>query len=65
MLAEKPREEGQGQPWGETIHSSLSFIPGGAGPRSGHGLGQPQRDEEELAKDQTPESLEGLRSLTW
>lgn len=37
MLAEKPREEGQGQPWGETIHSSLSFIPGGAGPRSGHG----------------------------
>lgn len=55
MLAEKPREEGQGQPWGETIHSSLSFIPGGTGPRSGHGLGQPQRDEEELAKDQTPE----------
>lgn len=55
MLAEKPREEGQGQPWGEIIHSSLPFIPDGAGPRSDHGLGQPQRDKEELAKDQTPE----------
>lgn len=55
LLAEKPREEGQGQPWGEIIHSSLSFIPDGAGPRSDHGLGQPQRDEEGLAKDQTPE----------
>lgn len=45
---------GQGQLLVEPL-----YLPRNPGPRSDHGLGQPHRDEEELAKDPTPE--EGWR----